>query len=218
MNAKKLGATFAALACLASSTSAFAYGEGDFFARLGMVRIEPTGGSAHLGGALQGATVDVETERGAAFTLGYRFTDKFGVELLAAPQSFKHDINVRAGGDTITRGSVRHLPPTLTLQYYPLGGTDAQVQPYIGAGVNYTRFSSEHLSLEDTSLKLEDGWNAAAQVGVDYQLTSNLALNLAVWYLDIDSTAIVHQGGQEVSRADIDINPIVVMSGISLRF
>jgi len=54
-----------------------------------------------------------------------------GVELLAA-LPFEHDISIADGA---VNGKTQHLPPTLTLQYYPLGGTQARVQPYIGAGV-----------------------------------------------------------------------------------
>ena len=40
-------------------------------------------------------------------------------------------------------GSFKHLPPTLTAQYHftNLNG----FKPYLGAGVNYTRFSSVNL-------------------------------------------------------------------------
>ena len=40
-------------------------------------------------------------------------------------------------------GTFKHLPPTLTLQYHFAPG--ANVRPYVGAGVNYTRFSSVNL-------------------------------------------------------------------------
>jgi len=83
------------------------------------------------GDILGGADVNVDDKTGFAFTLGYRFHDKMGVELLAA-LPFKHDLQV----DGVTDGTTKHLPPTLTLQYYPLGGTQARVQPYVGAGIN----------------------------------------------------------------------------------
>jgi outer membrane protein len=43
---------------------------------------------------------------------------------------------VRAGGTDI--GSLKHLPPTLSLQYHFTG---MSFRPYVGLGVNYTRFS-----------------------------------------------------------------------------
>lgn len=196
--------------CSLSATHAWAYGQGDLYARVGVVKIEPTGG----GSQLAGMNVDVESETGAAFTLGYRFLDKWGVELLAAPQRFKHDIKL--DGDKLA--STKHLPPTLTVQYYPFGGTDARVQPYVGAGVNYTRFSGEDVDIPGASLQMDDSWGWAGQAGVDLLVDDHWAANLGVWYLDIDSKAKVEAGGATLDSTHVDINPVVVMGGISYRF
>ncbi len=194
----------AATAMLASS-QAFAYGAGDFFTRIGVAKVAPKSDNGSLaGGAL---AVDVQDKTNFAFTLGYRFHDKMGVELLAA-LPFEHDIALN--GNNVA--STKHLPPTLTLQYYPLGGTEARVQPYVGAGINYTRFSDE--SLEGAELDLDDSWGAAAQVGVDLLIDGNWALNAAAWYIDIETDAKVN--GDPVGTVKID--PVVVMAGISYRF
>ena len=72
--------------------------------------------------------------------VSYFFTPNLAAELvLTYPQ--KHD--VRAGGTKI--GSLKHLPPTLTVQYH-FDGMGA-FKPYVGAGLNYTRFSNVDLSL-----------------------------------------------------------------------
>ena len=56
--------------------------------------------------------------------------------ILTVPQ--KHTLS--AGSAEI--GTLKHLPPTLSLQYhFPAG----PVKPYVGAGLNYTRFSSVKL-------------------------------------------------------------------------
>lgn len=194
-----------AAAALMTSSQAFAYGAGDFFTRVGVAQVEPTSDNGSLvGGAL---SVDVQDETNFAFTLGYRFHDKIGVELLAA-LPFKHDIHL--GGDNIA--STKHLPPTLTLQYYPLGGTESRVQPYVGAGINYTYFSDEELAIGD--LDLDDSWGAAGQVGIDLLINDNWALNAAAWYIDIDTDAKVN--GADAGKVEID--PVVVMAGISYRF
>jgi outer membrane protein len=63
----------------------------------------------------------------------YFLTPNWAAELvLTYPQ--KHDI--RSNGAVI--GSLKHLPPTLSLQYH----VDAGGCPYVGAGVNLTLFSS----------------------------------------------------------------------------
>ncbi|UDM05923.1 outer membrane beta-barrel protein [Halomonas sp. NyZ770] len=194
-----------AVATLATSSQAFAYGAGDFFTRVGVAQVSPKSDNGALAnGAL---AVDVQDKTDFAFTLGYRFHDKVGVELLAA-LPFKHDIALN--GENLA--STKHLPPTLTLQYYPLGGTQARVQPYIGAGINYTRFSDEQLAIGE--LDLDDSWGLAGQLGIDLLIDDNWALNAAAWYLDIDTDATVNGA----AAGTVEIDPIVIMAGLSYRF
>lgn len=198
-----------AAAAFTTSTQALAYGAGDFFTRLGVAKVAPKSDNGNLDTALGDLSVDVQDKTNFAFTLGYRFHDNVGVELLAA-LPFEHDINLN--GENLA--STKHLPPTLTVQYYPLGGTDARVQPYLGAGINYTRFSSEKLDIDGIDLDLSSSWGAAGQVGVDLLIDDNWALNAAAWYIDIDTDASLN--GNEVGTVEID--PWVVMGGISYRF
>ena len=194
-----------AAATLAASSQAFAYGAGDIFTRVGVAKVAPKSDNGSLaGGAF---AVDVQDKTGPAFTLGYRFHDKVGVELLAA-LPFEHDIALN--GDHLA--STKHLPPTLTLQYYPLGGSESPVQPYVGAGINYTRFSDERLAIGE--LELDDAWGAAAQVGVDLLIDEHWALNAAAWYLDIDTDAKINGA----AAGTVAIDPMVVMAGLSSRF
>ncbi|TNH13935.1 OmpW family protein [Halomonas sp. BL6] len=198
-------ATGFAAATLAISSQAIAYGAGDFFTRVGVAKVAPKSDNGSLaGGAF---AVDVQDKTDFAFTLGYRFHDKLGVELLAA-LPFEHDIQLN--GESLA--STKHLPPTLTLQYYPLGGSDARVQPYVGAGINYTRFSDEQLAIGE--LDLDDSWGAAAQIGVDLLIDEHWALNAAAWYLDIDTDATVNGA----AAGTVAIDPMVVMAGLSYRF
>ncbi|MEQ6887461.1 OmpW family outer membrane protein [Halomonas sp. CS7] len=200
-----------AAAAFTTSTQAFAYGAGDFFTRVGVAKVDPKSDNGDLDLTSLGASVhdvEVDDDSAFAFTLGYRFTDKLGVELLAA-EPFDHDFQVEG----VTGGSVDHLPPTLTVQYYPLGGTDARVQPYAGIGVNYTTFSDEELEV-GLPVEFDDSWGAAGQVGVDLLIDDSWALNAAAWYLDIDTDVTV--AGNDVGEVEID--PVVVMAGVSYRF
>ena len=198
-----------AAAAFTASTQALAYGAGDFFTRFGVAKVSPKSDNGTLAGNL---AVDVEDDTRFAFTMGYRFHDKFGIELLAAEQ-FKHDFTLTSG-DTAIGGSTKHLPPTLTLQYYPLGGTEAYVQPYVGVGVNYTRFSSEKVGIEGAELDLDSSWGAAGQVGVDLLINDNWALNASAWYIDLETDASL--GGADIGTVKID--PWVIMGGLSYRF
>ena len=93
-----------AAATLAASSQAFAYGAGDFFTRVGVAKVAP---KSHNSDLADGAfSVDVQDKTDFAFTLGYRFHDKLGLELLAA-RPFEHDIALN--GDNLA--STKHLPP-----------------------------------------------------------------------------------------------------------
>jgi len=197
-----------ALVTALGAGNAFAYGAGDLFTHFGIAKVSPKSDNGHFDGL--GMDVDVDDDTGFAFTLGYRFLDKWGVELLAA-EPFEHDIDLNGN----EMASTKHLPPTLTLQYYPLGGTQSRVQPYIGAGVNYTHFSDE--DLDGGSLDLDDSWGAAGQLGVDLLIDDHWSMNAAAWYIDIDSDATAEVGGQSYDTT-VHIDPWVVMGGIGYRF
>ncbi|AMD02172.1 MULTISPECIES: OmpW/AlkL family protein [Halomonas] len=200
-----LTAGLAATAFFASS-QALAYSEGDFITRVGVAHVDPKSNN----GSLANGTIDVDvrSDTNLGFTLGYLFHDNFGVELLAA-LPFKHDIHL----DGADIASTKHLPPTLTVQYYPLGGTGSQVQPYAGVGLNYTNFFSEEIE-GDAALDLSSSWGLAGQLGLDVRLDDSWALNAAAWYIDIDTDASLD--GTDIGKVSID--PWVFMAGISYRF
>ncbi|TFH87927.1 OmpW family protein [Billgrantia azerbaijanica] len=197
-----------AAAAITTSAQALAYGEGDFFTRVGAAHVNPKSDNGTLDG---GIDVDVDSDTTLGFTLGYRFHDKLGVELLAA-LPFEHDISLADGA---IDASTKHLPPTLTLQYYPLGGTDSQFQPYAGVGLNYTTFFSEEVDIDGVDLDLDDSWGLAGQLGLDVLLDDNWALNAAAWYIDIDTDASLSGIGE---MGTVNIDPWAFMAGISYRF
>ena len=79
-------------------------------------------------------------------------------------------------------GSLKHLPPVLTLQYH---FTDLPgFRPYLGAGVNYTRFSDVRFNAATTtalqpSIK-KNSFGLALQAGVDVPLGGGWLLNADV--------------------------------------
>ena len=140
-----------------------------------------------------------------------------------------NDISVGGKGvGDIDAGSTKHLPPTLSLQFYPLGGNSGW-QPYVGVGVNWTYFFDEDvdgelkdalgaiLGAEKASLSLEDSWGLSAQAGVDIPLGDQWGINLAVWYIDISTEAKLKTDVGTV-EFDVDIDPWVYNVGIFYRF
>jgi outer membrane protein len=116
------------------------------------------------------------------------------------------------------------LPPTLTLQYH--FRPNADIRPYVGAGINYTYFFDESvptsctLSRPGDKVKLDSSWGGALQAGLDIAINKDWFFNIDVKYLDIDTQAhysnIVSPGVK--ARANSDIDPIVWGIGIGRRF
>lgn len=113
-----------------------------------------------------------------------------------------------------TVAETKHLPPTLSLQYYfkPV----PNVRPYVGAGVNYTYFWDEKTAgpLAGADIDIDDSWGLAAQVGVDVDLDADWFVNADVRYIDIDTEATI----EGLGTVDVDISPWVYTLAVGYRF
>lgn len=137
--------------------------------------------------------------------ISYYFTPNFAAELiLTYPQ--KH--NVRAGADKI--GSLKHLPPTLLAQYHFTNF--GAFKPYVGAGINYTRFSSAKLDGGGNIDMDKNSWGPALQVGFDYALDKNWSLNFDIKKVYIDTTIRTNDLGK------FKVDPLLVGVGVGYRF
>ncbi len=212
------------LAMALAAPFAHAYQAGDIIVRAGAATVDPHEDSSALklnGATLGGqATVDSNTQLGLTGT--YMLSDNLGVGLLAATP-FEHSVGVKGlGGLDGDLADIKHLPPTLTLQYFPLDKS-SRLQPYVGAGLNYTTFFDEDLTSQReaqgfSNLELDDSWGLALEAGVDYMLSDSLLLNASVWYLDIDTTATTDLAGAGKVKVDVDIDPFVYMVGLGYKF
>ncbi|OCT30316.1 OmpW/AlkL family protein [Pseudomonas putida] len=227
MNKTLLGASLVALALAAPV--AHAHQAGDFIMRAGAITTAPNESSSDLkldGAKVSGtkATLDSDTQLGLAFA--YMLTDHVGIELLAATP-FKHTMGVKGlgGGLDGKLADIKQLPPTLSLQYYPMEAS-SKFQPYAGIGINYTLFFDEDLSSARkqqgfSNMKLQDSIGLAGQLGMDYMLTDNLLVNAAVWYVDIDTKATIDGPsalGVGKTKVNVDVDPWVYMVGIGYKF
>ncbi|OON41223.1 outer membrane protein OmpW [Izhakiella australiensis] len=205
----------AALAvCMLLPAVASAHQAGDFFIRAGSATVRPTGGSDDVLG-LGEFNVSNNTQLGLTFT--YMATDNIGIELLGATP-FRHRIGTPATGDIAT---VKQLPPSLVLQWYFSGL--GKFNPYIGAGVNYTRFYQERFNETGrnaglSDLHAKDSWGFAGVAGLDYQLTDNWMLNASVWYMDIDTDVSFRANGVKQDSIHTNINPVVFFFGAGYKF
>lgn len=197
---------------------------GDWILRGGVTYVAPNDHTSSRNGqlapALAGTDVAVSAEPQFGMTVAYLFTDNLALELLAATP-FEHDLTLDGGAlDGAALGDIKHLPPTLSLQYR--FDTDSAFTPYVGLGLNYTFFFSEDVSPEAralgiTDLELDDSFGPAAQLGFDYAIGDHWLINADLRYLQIETTAELRTA-TGTTHVDVDIDPWVYTLAAGYRF
>jgi len=203
-------ATVLALATLGLfSNTALAQSQDDsgpWLVRARAVYLDTANKSSPVGGVGASDRIDVESKTIPEIDFSYYFTPNWATELiLTYPQ--KHHVTL----DGADIGTFKHLPPTLTLQYHFL--PSARFDPYLGAGINYTRISSVNLLGGAGGLE-KDSWGAAVQAGLDIKLDKNWSLNIDIKKVQIQSDVDI--GGADVSKVKID--PVLFGLGVGYRF
>jgi outer membrane protein len=194
----RLTLALAATASLALPPAAQAQ-EGPWHVRVRALNLDPANDDS------TGLDLSVNSKVFPEVDISYFFSPEFSAELvLTYPQ--KH--TVKAGSTEI--GSLKHLPPTLTAQYHFTGL--GSFVPYVGAGINYTRFSSVDLP-DGVSIK-KDSWGAALQVGVDVPIDKTMSFNFDVKKVQIATD--VSAGGTPLGEFKVD--PLLVGVGLGWRF
>lgn len=175
--------------------------------KLGVHDVDPKSNNGSLAGGALAAEVGSSTR--PTLTGEYLITPSLGVELIAA-WPFKHTVYLN-GTEAAT---TQQLPPTLSVQYhfFPY----AQVSPFVGVGLNYTRFFDvqERGPLAGTNLDLRDSWGVAAHAGVDVRLNRRWLVGADVRWIDISTSATVN--GASVGTVSID--PWVFGAYVGFRF
>ena len=171
-----------------------------------MVRVR----AVHLDSANKDSTglgLSVNNKTIPELDISYFLSPNMAVELiLTVPQ--KHTLSSSALGGPI--GTLKHLPPTLLAQYHFTGNSG--FKPYVGAGINYTRFSSVNLP---AGVDIDrNSFGAALQVGVDMPLSGNMYLNFDVKKVYISTDVTV--AGADVGS--FKVNPLLVGVGLGWRF
>ena len=139
------------------------------------------------------------------------FTPNLAAELVL---TYPQRQTLSAGGTPI--GSLKHLPPTLTLQYHVTGL--GALRPYAGAGVNWTHFSDVRFDAATTtalhpSIK-KDSFGAALQAGLDVPVGGGWLLNADAKWVQIKTD--VSSAGTKVGT--FKVNPWLLSLGVGYRF
>lgn len=203
MNKLALSLTLVTLGLAATQVMAQ---ETPWLVRVRVVNISPANNSDSVGGVGAEDRITVSKKTIPEVDISYFFTPNLSAELiLTYPQ--KHDVML----DGATIGTFKHLPPTLTAQYH--FAPEATINPYVGAGINYTNISEVHLlngagRLDNHSVGL------ALQAGVDFKLDKNWSFNLDVKKVQIRSDVLI--SGNKVSAVKVD--PWLIGAGVGYRF
>ena len=158
-----------------------------------------------------GLNLSVNNKVYPSLDISYFFTPDVALELaLTTPE--KHDI--RSSGARI--GELKQMQSNLSLQYH-FTQLDA-FKPYVGVGMNYTRFSGVSFdSATEAALqpRLDSGdWGASVQLGFDYVITKNTYLNFDVKKVQMRTD--VKSFGTKVGEFKVD--PWLVGLGVGWRF
>lgn len=234
-NAVKKTCSVIAGVCATMAASAYGLESGDMLLRFGAAHVAPNSSTGNLwaDGANTGlgddlAKVESASALGVSFT--YMFTPIVGLEILAS-SPFKHDIKAKGALSDLLGfddfGSTKHLPPTISVQFYPMGASDSAWQPYVGLGVNYTWFHDEELSAQtekalgvsDKDFKLKDSVGPAVTLGLDWFFAENWFANASVMWADINTEATIDNSALgDLKLTDIEVDPFVYRLNFGYRF
>ncbi|MGZ8256724.1 MAG: OmpW/AlkL family protein [Gallionella sp.] len=171
---------------------------GDYLVRGRVISVQPSSSSTPVAGVsvANQTTLEVDVTR--------FLTDNIALELIAA--TTKHDVSL----NNSKLGTVGVLPPTLTAQYHFM--PSATIRPYVGAGLNYTRFYSVNLP---TGLDVgKSSFGGALQAGVDFQVNKDFFINLDVKKIFM-KTDVTSNGAYATT---LTIDPVVIGLGVGMKF
>ncbi len=181
----------------------------DWFVRVGAVQVSPKSDNGTLAGGALKTDIDSNTQLG--LILGRHLTPNLAIELLAATP-FSHTAKLN-GANAV---DFKHLPPTLSLQWY--FNPEGRVNPFVGAGLNYTFVFDERAvaggPVAGAKIGLDNSFGVAAQAGLQFKLSDTWDLVLDARWIDIESDVKVN--GTKVGTAIVD--PMVYGLTFGYRF
>lgn len=179
-----------------------------------------------------GISLDVLNKNTVSFSYTREISDQWDVELaVGAPPT--HDIVLKInnpslpGSAQVLNGQVgakvRQVAPTLFANYKFLEKS-SPLRPFIGVGINFTRFDNTSstaagnaLNGGPTSIALEDSVGLALQGGVSYKINPQWSLSASLATARVKSKITTNTLGIERS-ADISFRPRVFTVSVGYSF
>lgn len=162
-----------------------------------------------------GADAETGNAVTAIFVYERTLTPNIGVELvLGIPPTIEADAtgSVAFLGDNIL--SAKNVSPTLLVNYY-FGAPGDTWRPYLGAGINYTRFTDIQSSLAP-QVDMSDSWGLALQAGINYAIDKQWGLFASIARIDVKSDVVAV--ASTVLTTTIDFKPVTYSFGAYYRF
>jgi outer membrane protein len=163
------------------------------------------------------ATIDFDPSVGYGASANVFFSDRFSVEF--AISRVKTETTVRRRAVSSPGGDLEMMPVTGVVQWHfaPHGFID----PYIGAGAAYVLFDD----VKDNglsglqSINFKDDAGLAVNAGLSIRLGNRFGINVDGKYVPLESNAkATVLGTGQTSESKVDISPIIVSAGLSMRF
>lgn len=193
---KKFIAVAAMAAAVAAAVPVAQAAEGDTILRLRAIQIDPD-----VDSNIPGLDVDDNLTGEVAITsfLSPHWALDLGVSMS------EHDLLVNGANV----GQVDIWPVNLILQFH--FAREGPIRPYIGAGVNYTRFDKAEVLGGNPDVD-KNSVGPVAQVGLDIPLGDRLVVNVDAKKFWAGTTL------NGVPNGDVDIDPWVFGAGIGIKF
>jgi len=167
-----------------------------------------------FGAKIPGANAETNNNKALIVEVGYRVTPNWsmGFTFGTPPEAtLKGTGTAKSFGSF---GKAKYGPSLLSLQYQ--FNEDSAFRPYVGAGVSYMYiFSSKDGSVQ--GLDVKNAWGFQIQAGAEYWITKEYGLFLDVKKFALNTEATGTMNGAPV-KAEIDLDPLVLQTGLVFRF
>jgi outer membrane protein len=206
--------------------------------RFGFTHVQPNSSATDATGPFllgppSGVSLTVQNQDTAFFSYARSINDNMEVELaLGYPPT--HDVTAKLNpaivpgyivsafqGQVIAK--VRQIAPTVFFNY-KFGETQSTWRPFVGVGINYTRFDKREstatgnaLNGGPTDISLSDSWGLALQAGVSYRLSDKWSLNASVATAQVKTHLTATTAGA-VRSIDIRFRPTVLTLSAGYSF
>lgn len=212
----------AAAALVVAASDAQAQQAGSWLARIGATNISPHVSSGDLSApSLPGTKIDVGDSTQLSGGITYMLTDSWAVDVpIATP--FKHTLTGEGAIAGVGKiGEVRSVPFTL-LGQYRFGVPNAQLRPYLGAGVTYANFYHERstgtLSAltggSPTTFTVDSKFAPTVQAGMIFNVNEKFFVDAMVAKTFLKTTSHLSTG----QHIETKLDPVTLSVGVGMRF